>query len=214
MKHIAVSRARVAVAAIVLAGAGTGTALSIPASSAGIRSAPGLSVPRDWPAAKADRMRAEDRLRQAAAGRPLLPPPALSAGQPARGPRFQSAGGTVTAPASQAELSSGIVPLQAGGPFDQSEFSGTNLWNGPVGGRWEVVQAGGTPAGRAGVFVYTRSQDPASGEAPRVTGILVPSPGPAGRFSVRRASGDVLALSAPGSRRMYHFNVVSLRFIR
>ncbi|MCL2583485.1 MAG: hypothetical protein FWE35_13640 [Streptosporangiales bacterium] len=218
MRNIARGRARIAVAAIVLAGTATGAGLGVPAVMAGTRSAPRSAAPRDWPAAKADRMRAENRLREAAARRPLRPPPAPPAGQSSRkggrGPLPQAAGGTVTASSSQAGLTSGIVGLAAGGPFGPSQFSGTNLWNGPVGGRWEVVQAGGTPSGRAGVFVYSRSQDPASGEAPRVAGIRVPPSGPEGRFAVRRADGDVLTLSAPGPGRAYRFNVVTLRFSR
>lgn len=223
MKSIAGGRVRIAVAAILLAGAGIGVGLSVPAVMAGTRSAPGLGVPRGWPAAKAERMGAENRLRRAAASRPLRPPPALPAGprsrRDGRGPRPQEAGGTIMAPGSQAALTPGIVPLKAGGPFAPSEFSGTNLWNGPVGGRWEVIQAGGIPSGsagpdRAGVFVYSRSQDPASGAAPRVTGVRAPSSGPDGRFTVRRASGDVLTLSVPGPGRAYRFNVVTLRFSR
>lgn len=208
-------RTRLAATALVLAGAGTAVAVNVPGAGAGTRSAPASSVPRGWPTAKAARLRAENRLRQAAARRPLRPPPALPGPRPGRavsGPRLQDAGGTVTAPSSQAGLSAGIVGLEAGGPFRPSRFSGTNLWNGPVGGRWEVVQAGGTPSGRAGVYVYSRSQDPDSGAPPRVTGIRVPPSGPRGRFTVRQSSADTLVLAVPGSGRVYRFNVVSLCF--
>lgn len=218
MRSIAGCRARIAATAILLAGTGTAAGLSMPGAGAGTRSAPAAVVPRGWPAAKAERMRAQERMRRAAASRPLLPPPAVPAGRPARKgrpvPLPQAGGGTITASGSQAGLTAGIVSLKAGGPFAPSEFSGTNLWNGPVGGRWEVIQAGGTPSGRAGVFVYSRSTDPASGEAPRIAGIRVPSSGPHGRFTVRRASGDLLTLSVPGSSRAYRFNAVSLRFSR
>jgi hypothetical protein len=47
-----------------------------------------------------------------------------------------------------------------------------------------------------------------------VTGIRVPSPDPAGTFTVRRARGTALILSLSGSRRTYRFDVVSLRFSR
>ena len=230
---------RTAVAAAVavagLAGAGIGVGTGIPGVMAGTRSAPDSPVPPGWPAAKSGRMRAEDQLRQAAAGRPLLPPPALpplevaspprepAAQSAGRVPQRETAGGAVTDPGAQAALMPGIVPLTAGGPFSPSRFLGTNLWNGPVGGRWEVVQAGGVPAAgrpadasaaRAGLFVYTRSPDPASAAAPEITGVRAPSPDPAGMFTIRRARDGVLTLSLPGSRAPYRFTVATLRFSR
>lgn len=218
MSRIAGGRVRIAAAAILLTGTGIAAGLNMPGVMAGTRSAPATALPQGWPAGKTEHMQAEERLRQAAASRPLVPPPVLAAGRPARdgsrAPLRQAAGGTVRVSEAQAGLTSGIVPLEAGGPFSPSEFSGTNLWNGPVAGRWEVIQAGGTPSGRAGVFVYSRSQDPASGQAPRVTGIRAPSSGPDGRFTIRRESGDTLTLAVPGSDRVYLFNVVSLRFSR
>lgn len=203
----------------------------IPAVMAGVRSAPNSPAPQGWPAAKAARMRAEDQLRQAAASRPLLPPPALPTAAPpssrSGGIQQQSAGnadGGTAAAAGQASLTQGIVPLADGGPFRPSQFLGTNLWNGRVGAQWEVVQAGGapvdqalgaaSPAASAGLFVYTRSPDPASAAAPRVIGIRTPSPDPRGMFTVRAVSGNVLTLSLSGSRQPYYFNVVTLRFTR
>ena len=114
------------------------------------------------------------------------------------------------------------MPLTAGGPFRPSQFLGTNLWNGPVHGQWEVVQAGGVPASQAldaaspsqeaGLFVYTRPPDPASATAPRVIGIRAPRPDPRGMFTVRNVSGAVLTLTLSGSAKPYYFNVVSLQF--
>lgn len=221
-----------------LAGVGlAGTGSPAPAVMAGVRSARSLALPDGWPAAKVERMRAADQLRRAAVGRPLLPPPALPAGAPsAQGPGqvdrqsarlpdspAESSGGQETwASAGQAALTQGIVPLANGGPFPSSRFLGTNLWNGRAGSRWEVIQAGGvpadpalgaaSPAAAAGVFVYTRSPDPASSSAPRVVGVRVPVPAPRGTFTARRISGDVLTLSLSGSRKLYHFNAVTLRF--
>lgn len=193
--------------------------------SAPVRSAPNLPAPRDWPAAKADHMRAEDQLRQAAASRPLMPPPALPAAPSAAsagGIQQQSAG--TAASAGQAGLTQGIMPLGNGGPFQPSQFLGTNLWNGRVGARWEVVQAGGipadpalgaaSPAASAGLFVYTRSPDPASAAAPSVIGTRAPSPDPGGMFTVSAVRGTVLTLTLSGSRHPYYFNVVTLRFTR
>lgn len=216
------NRARIAALAglsvISLAGIGAG----IPAVMAGVRSVPPAPVPRGWPAAKAARMRAEDQLRQAAASRPLLPPPALPTASSAE-LRQQAAGPHPASATSngQVSLTQGIVPLTAGGPFRPAQFLGTNLWNGPVGGRWEVVQAGGVPANRAlggsgplraGLFVYTRSPDPASAEQPKITGIRTPLPDPRGTFTVRKASGAWLTLSLSGSAKPFYFNVVTLRF--
>lgn len=189
------------IAVTALAGLGAGVGHWASVIMAGGRPASDSPVPGNWPAAKADRMRAEDQLRRAAAGRPLLPP------QPAR------ARGTPVPP-ERAALTEGIVPLAGGGPFRPSRFTGTNLWNGRVGDRWEVVQAGGVPAASAGLFVYTRSPDPASSDAPRVVGVRVPSPARRGLFTVRAVSGRMLTLSLSGSRTPYYFNVVTLRFTR
>lgn len=213
-----------------------GVGAVIPAVMAGVRTAPAAPVPRGWPAAKASRLRAENQLRQAAAARPVLPPPALPAAGPfgpapssrseasSGSPRIQRQSAKSADSGAQASLGQGIVPLTAGGPFRPSRFLGTNLWNGLVRGRWEVIQAGGvpadqslgaaSPAARAGLFVYTRSPDPASAAAPRITGVRAPSPDPRGQFTVRTVHGDVLTLSLSGSPRRYHFNVVTLRFSR
>lgn len=242
----AATRAWIAFAGLCLAALGAG----MPGVMAGARSTPGWSVPWGWPAAKAAHMRSENRLRQAAASRPLLPPPVLAPrdvappfpkppgratpGLAAQGlaapsrnhgatPQRGTGGGAMADPGAQSALMPGIVPLSAGGPFSPSQFRGTNLWNGPVGGRWEVIQAGGVPAGgrsgaasgtRAGLFVYTRSPDPGSAAGAEVTGIRTPSPDPAGLFTVQGARGDALTLSLPGSRALYRFDVVSLRFTR
>jgi hypothetical protein len=185
-------------AVLILVGIGIGLAMS--------RVAPDSAVPDDWPAAKAAHMRAEDQLRRAAEGRPVR------------------AVGQAPASAGRAALTQGIMPLADGGPFRPWQFQGTNLWNGRVGARWEVVQAGGVPsdgpnavwgpATSAGLFVYTRSPDPASPAAPKVIGIRVPSPAPRGMFTVRSVSGRRLTLSLPGSRAPYYFDVVTLRFTR
>lgn len=229
-------------AVIGLAGFGlTEISPGIPDVMAGVRSAPYVSVPDGWPAAKADRMRAEDQLRQQAVGRPLLPPPALPVAPPPQGPSkgpgqidrqsarqpessAEGSGGEETwASSGQAALTQGIVPLADGGPFPPSRFLGTNLWNGRVGSRWEVIQAGAlpadpalgaaSPAAAAGVFVYTRSPDPASPAAPQVIGVRTPSPAPRGMFTIRRINAGVLTLSLSASRKLYHFNAATLRFL-
>jgi hypothetical protein len=221
--------AGVAAAGLVTLGAG------IPSVMAGIRSVPKTVVPQGWPAQKASGYEAENQSREQAAGRPLVAPggegPAgqqSGAQQRTDGPsaierqsaRQQSAG----------QLTAGIVPLTSGGPFSQAQFTGTNLWNGPVGGRWEVVQAGSTAAGQAGLYVYTRSSDPASSSGPKVVGAITPAGDPAGTFTIEKASGGVLtlALSDPGTsdsaasgngasgngagQRQYTFDVTTLKF--
>jgi hypothetical protein len=92
-----------------------------------------------------------------------------------------------------------------------------------VGGQWEVVQAGGVPVNRAdgaasptraGLFVYTESGDPTSTAAPAVAGVREPVAGPAGMFTVQSATGNLLTLTVSGSRKLYHFDLATLRFTR
>jgi hypothetical protein len=200
-----------AVAGLAALGAG------VPAVMAGVHTVPASASPPGWPAAKTAHMRAENQPREQAGSRPLAPPPAMA---PALTPQDAGPDSSSTA-GSQSALTQGVLPLTAGGPFTPSQFLGTNLWNGPVGGDWEVVQAGGVPADRAlgaasptvaGLFVYTRSPDPASSAAPKVTGVRVPGPRPSGEFTVRKATGGVLTLTLSGSGQKYFFNVATLRF--
>jgi hypothetical protein len=182
---------------------------------------PDAAVMANGPAVKEAALRAENRLRQAAAGRPLVAPgyasPAGPAGEshPGQGPR------SAAIPAPAAAHTAGILPLTAGGPFRSAQFLGTNLWNGPAGGRWEIVQAGGVPVDRAlgaaspeqaGLFVYTETSDPAAPAAPRIIGVRAPSPDPAGTFTVTSATGSLLTLTLSGSGAVYSFDVATLRF--
>ncbi|HEV3380082.1 MAG TPA: hypothetical protein VG142_03800 [Trebonia sp.] len=185
---------------------------SAPVSTAASASAPaGSGVPAGWPAGKAAAMTAENQLREASAGRPVVAPDGA-------GTERQAA-----AVAPQAAYTAGILPVTDGGPFDSSQFVGTNAWNGPVGGRWEVVQAGGAPADRAlgaaspasaGLFVYTEPADPAATAGRRVSGILEPSPDPPGTFTVAKATGTTLTLALSGSRTLYYFDVLTRKFTR
>lgn len=213
-----------------LAGAGVVAAVGVPAVMAGIHTAPGpVAIPQDWPAGKAAGLRAEDQLREAAAGHPMVAPGSLEFGGLQRQAAERSAGGRSaggrsagTARDAQAGFTEGVIPLTHGGPFQPAQFLGTNLWNGPVGGRWEVVQAGGVPRDRAlgaasptraAVFVYTRSANPASLAAPDVRGVIAPAAGPAGKFTITKVTGNILTLTADGSGKgTYHFDKISLRF--
>lgn len=188
----------------------------------------GVGVPAGWPAAKAAAMAAENRLREQAAGRPVVAPDAPDSAVPATGAQAGAAAGTGAEPQSaavapQAAYTAGILPLTDGGPFGSAEFVGTNVWNGPVGGRWEVVQAGGAPADRAlgsaspdkaGLFVYTESRNPAVSAGRVVAGVLAPSPDPPGQFTVARAAGDRLTLTLSGTRQRYYFDVLTRQFTR
>ena len=170
-------------------------------ASSGFRIAPPLPVPSGWPADKAARFEAENALRESAASRLLVAPPEA---------------------ANRTELDAGILALADGGPFNSSQFHGTNLWNGPINGVWEVVQAGGVPTNLvalgtaspavAGLFVDTESTDPASPASPRVIGIITPSPDPSGKFTIQTISGGILTLALSGSSQLYHFNVATLQF--
>jgi hypothetical protein len=196
--------------ALCLAGAGAG----VPRVMAAVRPAPA-----GWPAAKAAAMANENNLRAAAAGRPVVAPGGTSStGQGGAGTQPQAA-----AMAPRAAYTAGVLPLTAGGPFSSWQFVGTNLWNGPVNGQWEVVQAGGAPTNRslgaasptkAGLFVYTESSNPAAASGQRVTGVLVPSPDPAGTFTVTKATGSTLTLTLSGSGTRYTFNVETRKFTR
>jgi hypothetical protein len=218
-----------AVAVTCLAGLGAG----VPAVLASVRamSLPGGSQPSvvataGWPAAKASSMESEDQLREAAVGRPMVAPPTTGPGEldPEAAPDAPAASGApaATAPVPPVAMTPGILPLTSGGPFNTSQFLGTNLWNGPVGGKWEVVQAGGVPVDpadsaasptRAGLFVYTESADPSSAAAPAVVGIREPAAGPKGMFTVLSTSGDMLTLTVSGSVQRYHFDLATLRFM-
>jgi hypothetical protein len=163
-----------------------------------------LPPPFQMSAAKAARFRAMDRLRQRAASIPATPP---------------SGGST------QAGLIAGILGLHDGGPFSSAQFVGTNLWNGPVGGHWLVVQAGGVPVSapaamparpadlRAAVFVYSRSLRPDSSGPERVVGVVRAPGDPSGELRAVRFGAGVVRLSLSGSARVYRFSVRSLRFV-
>jgi hypothetical protein len=217
-----------AISVACLAGLGAG----VPAVLASVRalslpggSQPGVVATTGWPADKASRMESEDQLRQAAASRPLVAPstpPAAAPGGLKRESAAGPAGGAATADA-PAAMTAGILPLTSGGPFNASQFLGTNLWNGPVGGQWEVVQAGGVPVNRAlgaasptkaGLFVYTESADPSSTAAPAVVGVRTPAAGPPGMFTVRSAAGDVLTLTVSGSGKLYRFDLATRQFVQ
>jgi hypothetical protein len=216
--------AGVAAAGLVALGAG------IPSVMAGVHSVPKTVVPPGWPAQKASGYEAENQPREQAAGRPLVAPGGEGpAGQHSGAQRRTDGPSAIeqqsAAQQSAGQLTAGIVPLTAGGPFSQAQFTGTNLWNGPVGGQWEVVQAGSTAAGRAGLYVYTRSPDPASSSGPKVVGVITPAGDPAGTFTIEKASAGVLtlALSASGpddsdasgngpAQRQYTFDVTTLKF--
>lgn len=212
-------------AAVCLAGlsAGVPAVMASVRSAPGVRSAPPVPVPSGWPAAKASGLQAENNLRQAAAGRPLVAPAVPASGRwQAAGPSAGTAAGPA-ATATQAGLTPGILPLTAGGPFSSSQFIGTNLWNGPVHGQWEVVQAGGLPTHpalgaasptSAGLFVYTQPADPDAKAAPTVLGIRRPSPAVAGTFTVRTFADGVLTLSLSGSRASFYFDVATRQFVR
>jgi hypothetical protein len=154
-----------------------------------------LPVPAGLPPAKAAAWIAADQARQRAAERA----PRLPQGTPA-----------------PAQYHGGVLGLRDGGPFTPSQFVGTNLWNGPVGGRWMGVQAGGVPiagGAEAAVYVYTEPLDPTAPAPPRVLGIFRPAGGPAGRLSVQDMKGDTLSLALAGSSTVYHFDVGSLTFV-
>jgi hypothetical protein len=163
-----------------------------------------LPLPFAMPAAKAARFRAMDRLRQRAAAIPATPP---------------------TQGSTAAGLTAGILGLHDGGPFSPSQFLGTNLWNGPVRGRWLVVQAGGVPVGapiasvpfsraRAAVFVYWRPLAPDSSAPARVVGIVRAPGHPVGELVAERERGGVLTLSLARSGRVYRFDLRRLGFER
>src|SRR5437764_9717949 len=166
-----------------------------------------LPVPSGFSPAKAARFRAMDWLRQRAATIPASAP-----------------SGSSTA----AALTGGIIGLHDGGPFTPAQFLGTNLWNGRVGGRWLVVQAGGVPLLgsasmphgpasaahlKAAVFVYSRSTRPDSSASPRVFGVIRAPRNPTGELVVESVKGKSISLSLLGSRRVYRFNVATLRFL-
>jgi hypothetical protein len=172
-----------------------------------------------WPASKTAAMASENQLRAAAAGKPVVPP--AEAGQPGTTGTGTQQQAAAVAPGSA--YTAGILPLTDGGPFTSAQFVGDNVWNGPVGGRWEVIQAGGAPTNgalgsaspaKAGLFVYTESADPSATSGRRVTGILAPSPDPAGTFTVTKASGGTLTLTLSGSGATYYFDVATGKFTR
>jgi hypothetical protein len=163
-------------------------------------------------------MAAENRLRSAAAGNAVVAPVvAAGGGATAGGAQQQSA-----AVAPGAVYTAGILPLTSGGPFDSAQFVGTNVWNGPsAGGGWEVIQAGGVPVNgalgsaspaKAGLFVYTEPADPAATSGRQVTGVVAPSPDPAGMFTVTRVSDGTLTLALSGSAAPYYFDVATGTF--
>jgi hypothetical protein len=166
-----------------------------------------LPVPSGFPPAKAARFRAMDRLRQRAASIPAAQPSQDS---------------------TTAGLTAGILGLHDGGPFNATQFAGTNLWNGARHGRWLVVQAGGVPAvapgsmppgpagasrTKAGVFVYWRGIRPDASTASRVVGVIRAPGHPAGELVVRSVRGGVLALALAGTSRVYRFDPASLKFV-
>jgi hypothetical protein len=166
-----------------------------------------LPVPFGFPPAKAARFRAMDRLRQRAASIPAAPPSQDS---------------------TAAGLTAGILGLHDGGPFNATQFVGTNLWNGPLHRRWLVVQAGGVaaladgsmppgPAGasraRAAVFVYWRGIRPDASTASRVVGVIRAPGHPAGELIIRSARGGVLEIALTGTSRVYRFDLARLRFV-
>ena len=164
-----------------------------------------LPVPSGFPAAKAARFEAMDRLRQRAASIPAKPPSSGSTG---------------------AGLVAGILGLHDGGPFGPAQFLGTNLWNGRVGNRWLVVQAGGVPTStaataprakaaataKAGLLVYSRSLRVDS-PRPRVLGVIRAPGDPTGELTVDSVRGKLLELSLMGSRHTFRFDVAKLRFV-
>ncbi len=171
------------------------------------RGAPAASAPRPvpsgYPPAKAARFSAADQLRQQASFRPLVPPKVVP---------------------TQAEYTPGILGLRGGGPLNSSELLGTNLWNGPLNGTWEVIQAGGVPvtpklgaasSTTAGVFVYwVASTNPSSPGPETVKGIIQPANPPVGQFTILRAAANVLTLSLSGSTAPWYFNIGTLSFSR
>jgi hypothetical protein len=162
-------------------------------------------------------MASENQLRAAAAGKPVVPP--AGAGQPGATGTGTEQQAAALAPGSA--YTAGILPLTDGGPFSSAQFVGADVWNGPVGGRWEVIQAGGVPTNgalgsaspaKAGLFVYTESADPSVTSGRRVTGILAPSPDPAGTFTVTKESASTLTLTLSGSGTPYYFDVATGKF--
>jgi hypothetical protein len=225
-KHRVAIVAAIGVACLAALGAGVPAVLaSVRALSLPGGSQPGVVAAKGWPATKASRLESEDRLRQAAASRPLVAPSTPPSAAPGGVERESAADSPAagTAADAPAAMTAGILPLTAGGPFNASRFLGTNLWNGPVDGQWEVVQAGGVPVNRAlgaasptraGLFVYTESADPSSPAAPVVAGVRTPPAGPAGMFTVRSVTGDVLTLTVSGSGQRYRFDLTTRRFVR
>lgn len=101
----------------------------------------------------------------------------------------------------------GIVDMHQG-PFSGSEFAVRNMWQGPVGGRWLLVYAGGRRGSdgrvtRGGVRVYTEPIDPDDGADLTLLGeydtktpdALAVSAVKGGAASLRTDSGKSLTLS-------------------
>ncbi len=145
--------------------------------------------------------------------------------------RLNNAGHTGPPPVDSppAQHLAGIVGLHWGGPFTKTEFQGTNLWNGPVDGRWMTVQAGGAPTPEgvkaiesaglpapgettAAVYVYTTPLDPTAPGSPHVLGVFPAPGGPRGLLTVQGVQGDTLTLGLSGSSTLYHFDVATLAF--
>lgn len=120
----------------------------------------------------------------------------------------------------KAQYVPGILPLHDGGPFSAQQFVGSNLWNGPVSGSWEVVEAGGVPgsAGNgpstktAGLYVYTEGTDPSAQGPETVAGVLQPANAPAGSFTITSVSGSILTLSLSGSSSQWQFDTGTRQF--
>ena len=200
-QHLAAWRTR---RRLLLVAAGLAAAIAITTAGVAVASSSGYTaarqpapVPSGWPSAKAAVFRAADQRRLAAAARPFVPVPDFTP---------------------QASLQAGIVELRRGGPFNPQQFQGTNLWNGPVGGSWEVVQAGGVPDPATGtttaaVYVYTRSADPSSPQQPVIQGTFEPGTTVGGLFTVQAVSGNLLTLTLSGSTAVYHFDITTLTFV-
>jgi hypothetical protein len=91
------------------------------------------------------------------------------------------------------------------GPFPGSEFYVANFWQGPVGGRWLLVYAGGVRGGdgsvtRGGLRVYTEPVDPNVGSDLTYVGEY--SAASMSPLRLVGVSGTVAALQDGNSRRL------------
>jgi len=172
-------------------------------SEAASRAAPQVTpIPSDMPSSKAALLQRQDARRLAAASNPVVDP---------------------TNTDSSASYEAGILPLRQG-PYPVGTFDATNLWNGPIGGTWLFVQAGGVRQNAAtaasdsndvaSVFVWIKNIDPSAMAAADIVGAIAAPGSPSGELNAVSEENGILTLSLVGSNSTYRFDLSVQKFLQ